>query len=263
MGRAHSPEMVGNQALARAVWANCERKAWSLSRNPTVPLQVRVSAGTTMAAMTGHDHLLQAPGTAPYLRAHGLAWQPPGAGAPLLLAGLDFELGPGLHLVQGGEGRGKTALLRLLAGLLVPDAGQLERQLASQAWPDPLDPARDAQQAADWLAEERARHAAWHADAAAALQEAWQLGPHMAKQMHMLSAGSRRKLGLLAAAASGAELVLLDMPFAALDGVSRRVLLELLEDAARQCRQIWVMADYAAPSGLDASLFASRIDLGD
>jgi len=85
----------------------------------------------------------------------------------------------------------------------------------------------------------------------------------MAKQMHMLSAGSRRKLGLLAAAASGAELVLLDMPFAALDGVSRRVLLALLEEAATQQRQIWVMADYAAPAGLDASLFASRIELGD
>ena len=216
-----------------------------------------------MAAMSGHDQRLHPPVTTPHLRANGLGWQPPGAGAPRLLAGLDFELKPGLHLIQGGEGRGKTALLRLLAGLLAPDAGRLERQLASQAWPEPLDPARDAQQAADWLAEERASHAAWHADTAAALQEAWQLGPHMAKQMHMLSAGSRRKLGLLAAAASGAELVLLDMPFAALDGVSRRVLLELLEDAARQRRQIWVMADYAAPPGLEASLFASRIDLGD
>lgn len=198
----------------------------------------------------------------PHLRASSLGWQPPGAGAPRLLAGLDFELGPGLHLIEGGEGRGKTALLRLLAGLLVPDAGRLERQLSSQAWPEPLDPARDAQLASDWLAGEAARHAAWQADAAAALQEAWQLGPHMAKQMHMLSAGSRRKLGLLAAAASGAELVLLDMPFAALDGLSRRVLLELLEEAAQQRRQIWVMADYAAPAGLDASLFASRIDLG-
>ncbi|HLO92775.1 MAG TPA: ABC transporter, partial [Burkholderiaceae bacterium] len=88
-------------------------------------------------------------------------------------------------------------------------------------------------------------------------------GPHLGKQMHMLSAGSRRKLGLLAAAASGADLVLLDMPFAALDGASRRVLLEVLEDAAVQREQLWVLADYAAPAGLDASLFASRIDLGE
>ncbi|MBB2485712.1 ATP-binding cassette domain-containing protein [Mitsuaria sp. WAJ17] len=217
--------------------------------------------------MTENDHRHPAPGLTPRLRARGLGWHPPGApgaGSPSrLLAGLDFELGPGLHLVQGGEGRGKTALLHLLAGPLQPDAGHLDRQLASLAWPNPLDPACDAQEAADWLAQERARHADWNADVVAALQDAWQLGPHIAKQMHMLSAGSRRKLGLLAAAASGAALVLLDMPFAALDGRSRRVLLDVLAEAAAQPRQIWVMADYAAPAGLDASLFASRIELGD
>ena len=222
-----------------------------------------------MGTMTEHDHRppAPAPGVVPCLLARGLGWRPAAGSDPASpagsLAGLDFELGPGLHLVQGGEGRGKTALLRLLAGLLQPDTGQLYRQLASQAWPDPLDPACDALPATDWLDRERQRHAGWRAEAATALQDAWQLGPHMAKQMHMLSAGSRRKLGLLAAAASGAELVLLDMPFAALDGVSRRVLLALLEEAATQQRQIWVMADYAAPAGLDASLFASRIELGD
>lgn len=216
--------------------------------------------GTTMHAMTEHDHgqpSARARALAPRLKAQGLRWRPP------LLDGLDFELLPGLHLVLGGEGRGKTALLGLLAGVLTPDAGRLDRQLDTQAWPDTLEASLDGQLARDWLALEQGRHARWNAQAASALQQAWALEPHLDKQMHMLSAGSRRKLGLLAAAASGAELVLLDMPFAALDGVSRRVLLELLEEAALQRRQIWVMADYAAPAGLDASLFASRIDLGE
>ena len=176
---------------------------------------------------------------------------------------MNLDLTPGLHLVLGGEGRGKTTLLRLLAGLLQPVAGSLERCVASQAWPDPLDSAMDGRPAADWLAGEQARHAGWDAATALRLQEAWALEAHLGKQMHMLSAGSRRKLGLVAAAASGAELVLLDAPFAALDAGSRRVLLEVLEDAARQREQIWVLADYAAPERLDASLCASHIQLGD
>ena len=217
-----------------------------------------------MSGMNDH-HSKPCTLVAPRIVAEGLSWQPAsraGASAPLLDS-LCFEMGPGLHLVQGGEGRGKTALLGLLAGVLRPDAGRLERQMATQAWPDPLDAALDGLPARDWLASEQRRHPGWQVQAADLLQQAWALEPHLAKQLHMLSAGSRRKLGLLAAAASGADLVLLDMPFAALDGASRRVLLEVLEEAAVQRRQIWVMADYAAPAGLEASLFASRIDLGD
>ncbi len=176
---------------------------------------------------------------------------------------LNLDLGPGLHLVLGGEGRGKTTLLRLLAGRLPPAAGRLERRVSALAWPDPLDSGVDGQTAADWLTSEQGRHSRWCVDTALRLQEAWALGPHLGKQMHMLSAGSRRKLGLIVAAASGAELVLLDTPFAALDAGSRRVLLEVLEDAARQREQIWVLADYAAPERLDASLCATRIQLGD
>ncbi|MDL5033291.1 ABC transporter [Pelomonas sp. APW6] len=202
----------------------------------------------------------------PRLRAQGLRWQPPQGAWPgphPLQDGLDLEMGPGLHLVLGGEGRGKTALLGLLGGVLAPASGALERRLASQAWPDPLAEALDGQLSRAWLAAEQARHPRWNAGVASRLEQAWALAPHLDKQLHMLSAGSRRKLGLLAAAASGAALVLLDLPFAALDGSSRRVLLEVLEDAATSGRQIWVMADYAPPPGLEAALFASRIDLGD
>lgn len=217
-----------------------------------------------MSGMSEHE---SKPGTlvAPRILAEGLCWQPglqAGAPAPILEA-LGFEMGPGLHLVHGGEGRGKTALLGLLAGVLRPDEGRLERRLATLAWPDPLDAGLDGDLARDWLASEQGRHPHWKPRVAALLQQAWALEPHLAKQLHMLSAGSRRKLGLLAAAASGADLVLFDMPFAALDGASRRVLLQVLEEAAVQRQQIWVIADYAPPAGLDDALFASRIDLGD
>lgn len=59
----------------------------------------------------------------PQLAAHDLACE---RGERLLFKGLNFQLEPGqLLLVQGGNGRGKTSLLRLLAGLGRPEAGEV------------------------------------------------------------------------------------------------------------------------------------------
>jgi len=55
------------------------------------------------------------------LAAHNLGCE---RGERLLFKGLGFALAPGqMLLVQGGNGQGKTSLLRLLAGLGRPDAG--------------------------------------------------------------------------------------------------------------------------------------------
>lgn len=57
------------------------------------------------------------------LSVHDLACQ---RGERRLFAGMDFALGVGeLLLVQGGNGQGKTSLLRLLTGLARPDAGEV------------------------------------------------------------------------------------------------------------------------------------------
>ena len=72
----------------------------------------------------------------------------------------------------------------------------------------------------------------------------------MHKPLYMLSAGSRRKVWLSAAFASGAALVLIDQPFAALDGPSIRLLREVLQDFSEQSERACVIADYEAPEGV-------------
>ena len=58
--------------------------------------------------------------SAPSLRAERIRF---GFGGAPLFDGLDAEFGPGVGLVVGGDGRGKTTLLRILAGDLPPASG--------------------------------------------------------------------------------------------------------------------------------------------
>ncbi len=201
--------------------------------------------------MNGNDGLLEA---------RGLGFAHPGTD---VLRGLSFRVGPGLTIVRGGDGRGKTTLLRLLAGVLAPTAGAIERHAASVFYEQPADAAHDQVVAKAWLDAQRARHAGWNDELVSALAEAFVLVPHLGKPLFMLSAGSRRKVGLVAAAASGAPLTLLDTPFAALDAASARVLADVLAEAAEDTARAWVVADHEIPAVLQGVALAGVIDLGD
>lgn len=185
-------------------------------------------------------------------------------GGRALLNDLSFTLQAGLSLVRGGEGRGKTSLLRLMAGHLLPSSGQLcRREGLTLYYQCPELPEHDAIPAQAWLAALRPSYPAWRAADEAELMEALGLVEHMAKPMYMLSTGSRRKLGLLAAALCGAQLVLLDVPYAALDARSCRWVHDFLGQAAASQTQAWVLADYELAAPLASQPLAARIDLGD
>ncbi len=177
-----------------------------------------------------------------------------------VLADLSFTIGPGLTWVRGAEGRGKSSLLRLLAGDGAPTAGTLRREAASVYFEDSADPAEDATVAQAWLDARRARHAGWNRAEERRLVEALGLAEHLGKPLHMLSTGSRRKVGLVGASASGAALTLVDAPFAALDAPSVRELMALFDRASRNAHRTWVVADHECPPALAG---VPRIDLGD
>lgn len=176
----------------------------------------------------------------------------PGQDAPL-----SFALRPGLTLVRGGEGRGKTRLLGLIAAQARTDGVSVWLE-------QPADETHDQTVGRAWLAERRQAYTGWNDALQAALAQALALDEHLDKPMFMLSAGSRRKLGLLGAAASGAAITLLDVPFAAIDMRSARVLGDLLAEAAEDEARAWVLADYARPAALDEDVaLAAEIDLGE
>lgn len=181
------------------------------------------------------------------------------------------DVGPGVTLVRGGDGCGKSTLLRLLAGLLAPDAGELhihgvslhdapDAYRAKVFFTEPRSETFDRLTPVQYLAAQRLRYPAFDEQLLDRLVDGLALDEQMSKQLYMLSTGSRRKVFLAAAFASGAALTLLDLPFAALDKASIGFVTGLLEDASAYSNRAWVVADYAAPARVP---LAGVIDLGD
>ncbi|MFZ2987041.1 ABC transporter ATP-binding protein [Ideonella sp.] len=193
-------------------------------------------------------------------------WEQPACQLPngQMRAAFSLTLQPGLSVLLGGEGRGKSHTLNAIAGVAGSTSGGPGRtQGLLISLESPADPSLDQLTVLAHLAARRACFVTWQADVEAALVGAWALAEHLHKPMFMLSTGSRRKVGLVAAAASGAPITLLDTPFAALDARSSRILCEVLAEAAQRRDRAWLLADYVLPSGLRGVPLMAVVNLGD
>jgi ABC-type multidrug transport system ATPase subunit len=201
------------------------------------------------------------------LRAEALRFAWPGQ-APLFDS-LALTLGPGVHLLRGEDGCGKSTALALLAGEQAVQGGTLQvagvslqqnpaayRQAVFWVAPDSAD--FDAVSATEAWATLGATHPSFNAALLAELADAFGLTEHTHKPLYMLSTGSKRKVWLCAAFAAGAPLTLIDQPFAALDAPSIRLLRELLAEASEHPSRAWLLADHEAPAGI---AFGTVIDL--
>ena len=183
-----------------------------------------------------------------------------GPGDLPLFRDLALQVPAGMSAVLGDEGAGKTSLMRLLCGDLVATAGQL--RLLSEAaplslpqpsavfWIDLRLPLHDNDTPAQCWAQFRVSLPAWSNETQHELIETLQLAPHLDKRLNMLSTGSRRKVGLVAALASGATVTLLDQPFVSLDQASIRSLQAFLAQRAQNTERAWLIADYKKPAHL-------------
>ena len=167
----------------------------------------------------------------------------------------------GVSLVQGDEGSGKTSLLRLMAGDVPADAGRLQvagiyldqdaaRYRAQVFRTEPQSELPQDMTPLQWLGGLRSRYPGFDMAAVPAMVAQLLLDEHQNKPLFMLSTGSRRKVWLVAALASGAALTLIDQPFAALDKASIVAVLSLLRVASLEPGRAWIIADYAAAHGL-------------
>jgi ABC-2 type transport system ATP-binding protein len=164
------------------------------------------------------------------------------------LDGVSLEIHKGhLTALVGPDGAGKTTLIRLAAGLMPADEGEM-RVLGFDAAADPqaiqdriaympqrfglyedlsveenLDLYADLHGVTD--AERRARYPQ--------LMEMTQLAPFMDRLAGRLSGGMKQKLGLACTLVRSPELLLLDEPTVGVDPLSRRELWEIVDGLVR------------------------------
>jgi heme exporter protein A len=183
-------------------------------------------------------------GTAPLLRAHALAGR---RGERRLFEGLELSLRPGeVVWLRGRNGRGKTTLLRLLAGLSTPEAGMIElggqplRQAAAEgrrrlcyiAHANALKEDLSATEALRFLA--RIGGTRPGDDELMRALTRLGVGSRATAPVRTLSQGQRRRVALARLALPDAPpLWLLDEPFDALDDRGIEVLNSLLAEHAR------------------------------
>jgi len=161
------------------------------------------------------------------------------------LDGISIEARSGkLTALVGPDGAGKTTLIRLAAGLLDPDAGQLT-VLGVNVVADPQQvqsrigymPQRfglyedlTVQENLDLYADLHGVLADSRRERYALLMEMTALGPFKKRLAGQLSGGMKQKLGLACTLIRSPELLLLDEPTVGVDPLSRRELWEIILD---------------------------------
>lgn len=175
---------------------------------------------------------------------------------------LSFQVPAGVSVVVGDDGVGKSTLLTLLAGAIQPQSGRMvidgvahdqhpETYRQNAFWIDPQTDAYNAITANEFLKRQGEHFPHFDAQRIAPLVQGFSLEPHMDKPLYMLSTGSRRKVWWVAAFAANTPVVLLDQPFAALDGPSSRFLCDLLNEASGHTDRAWLLADHGVPPAVN------------
>ena len=184
------------------------------------------------------------------------------ANATQALRDLSFTIGTGEFVsLLGPSGCGKSTALRLVAGLLAPDGGEISypdgrpeigfvfQEPTLMPWADALTNARLPLDLKGWPRDQA------NAVAAAALFEVG-LGQFVHAYPRELSGGMKMRVSLARAMAAGPKLLLLDEPFAALDEITRN---QLGDDLLRLWRDNGLTVLFVTHSVSESSYLSQRV----
>jgi ABC-2 type transport system ATP-binding protein len=167
--------------------------------------------------------------------------------------GLDLRVRPGeFYMLLGPNGAGKTTTLRMVSGLLKPDAGNISI-FGIDAIKEPV----QAKQIVGWLSDEPMIYdklspleylefiaGLWNVDTASAEARAHDLirwlglEDHAAERCEKFSRGMRQKVALAGALLHEPKLIILDEPLTGLDAGAARLVKDVLVENVRAGRSV-------------------------
>jgi len=157
-------------------------------------------------------------------------------GSKRVLRDLDLEVRAGeLLLVTGPNGSGKSTLLSLMAGLLVPTEGEIEVDLPrggiGYLAHEPL-VYKELSALENLDLYGRLYHVTERRETIGALLERFGLWEARHERVGSFSRGMQQRLALCRVLLHGPELLLLDEPYSGLDASARRLVDDVLAEAA-------------------------------
>jgi len=190
-----------------------------------------------------------------------------GAAGPAIVDGVDWVIPRGeIHCLLGRSGCGKTTLLKLAAGLLMPTEGSI--RIGGEALHGPSPRAGFVFQTPtllDWLSaldnvllpiSLKRRPTAADRDAAFDLLARVGLADFAARRPSELSGGQQSRVAVARALIGQPDLLLLDEPFAALDALTRE---ELQDDLLRLCALHGTTALFVTHDINEAAYLADKV----
>lgn len=190
-------------------------------------------------------------------------------GWPPTVDGASLEVEEGaFHCLVGRSGCGKTTLLKLAAGLLVPDSGEVVFRPRVPARTGPgIGFVFQSPNLLEWhrvvdnvllpIALHR-RPSAEETQRAQQLLAQLGLADHARKYPRQLSGGQQSRVALARALILQPSLLLLDEPFAALDAITRE---ELQRDLLQMCRRLGTSVLFVTHDIAEAVFLADRVDV--
>ena len=188
-------------------------------------------------------------------------------GWPAVVQGVDWTLPHGeFHCLVGRSGCGKTTWLKLAAGLLRPDAGELRLQGQLLTGPTPsMGFVFQSPTLLNWLSVQdnvllpiRLHRPVQAADVARAQALLAQMGltPWLAQSPARLSGGQQSRVAIARALVTEPTLLLMDEPFAALDAITRE---ELQDELAQLCQARRTSVLFVTHDMAEAVVLADRV----
>ena len=166
-------------------------------------------------------------------------------GRATVLEAVDVTLrrGEAVHL-RGANGSGKSSLLRVLAGLLIPAAGSV-RGAPSRAFVPERVALTPSMRCGEWLAAMRALRGEAALDWADPIRASGLQPDVLRRPTGDVSKGMLQRVALAEALHSGAQVLLLDEPFSGLDATATEWLVAGLRAHAEEGRAA-IMTDHRA-----------------